>query len=125
MSSILQNTLAMMEQLRQGDFLTGMEEYYADDAVNEESTGAKTVGRDAIIANEKKVLESVADFKGATIHSVAGHETSPGNGVTFAEYSLRVDLKDGATFNPDQVQVSKWVDGKVAHTKFYYDPSQI
>ena len=46
MTSILDNTQAMMDQLRQGDFLTGMETFYADDAVNEECTGTKVVGRD-------------------------------------------------------------------------------
>jgi ketosteroid isomerase-like protein len=125
MASILDNTHAMMEQLRQGDFLTGMEQYYAEDAVNEECTGAKVVGRDAIIANEKSVLEGVQTFHGVTVHAVAGHETSPGNGVTFAEYSVRVDMKDGSTFNPDQVQVTTWVNGEATHIKFYYDPAGV
>lgn len=125
MSSILENTAAMMSQLQRGDFLTGMERFYAEDAVNEECTGARTVGRDAIIANEKEVLDGVETFHGVTVHAVGGHETSPGNGVTFAEYSVRVDMKDGSTFNPDQVQVTTWVDGKATHIKFYYDPSQL
>lgn len=125
MSSIIDNTNTMMEQLKQGDFLSGMEQFYADDAVNEEITGAKVVGREAIIENEKKVLEGVQAFHSVTVHSVGGHETSPGNGVTFAEYSIRVDMKDGSTFNPDQVQVTTWKDGKATHIKFYYDPSQM
>lgn len=123
MTSIIDHTNTMMEQLRQGDFLSGMEQFYAEDAVNEEVTGAKIVGRDAIIENEKKVLDGVKTFHGITVHAVGGHETSPGNGVTFAEYALRVDLKDGSTFNPEQVQVTTWKDGKATHIKFYYDPS--
>ncbi|RNC81212.1 MAG: nuclear transport factor 2 family protein [Phycisphaera sp.] len=125
MSSIIDHTNTMMEQLQQGDFLSGMEQFYADDAVNEEVTGAKVVGREAIIENEKNVLEGVKAFHSVTVHSVGGHETSPGNGVTFAEYSIRVDMKDGSTFNPDQVQVTTWKDGKASHIKFYYDPSQM
>jgi ketosteroid isomerase-like protein len=125
MSSIIDNTNTMMEQLKRGDFLSGMEQFYADDAVNEEITGAKVVGREAIIENEKKVLEGVKAFHSVNVHSVGGHETSPGNGVTFAEYSIRVDMKDGSTFNPDQVQVTTWKNGKASHIKFYYDPAQM
>ena len=125
MSSILEKTQAMMEQIQQGEFIQGMEDFYADDAVNEEATGAKTVGRQAIIENEKKFLEGVAAFHGVSVHAVGGLETSPGNGVTFAEYSIRVDLKDGKTFNPDQVQVTRWENGQAKHIKFYYDPAQL
>ena len=125
MTSIIDHTNTMMDQLRQGDFLSGMEQFYAEDAVNEEATGAKIVGRDAIIENEKKVLDGVETFHGITVHAVGGHETSPGNGVTFAEYALRVDMKDGSTFNPEQVQVTTWKDGKVTHIRFYYDPSEL
>ena len=67
----------------------------------------------------------MATFHGATIHAVGGRETSPGNGVTFAEYELRVDMKDGSTFNPKQVQVMHWRNGLARHIKFYYDPGQL
>jgi len=125
MQTIIEKTQTIMDQLQAGEFIKGMEDYYADDAVNEEVTGAKIEGKQAIIDNEHTILEQVAAFHGAKVHAVGGQETSPGNGVTFAEYELKVDLKDGASFNPTQVQVMQWENGMAKHIKFYYDPAQL
>ena len=60
MESLLDKQNVIMDQLIAGDFITGMETYYADDAVNEEASGAKVEGKQRIIANEKSFLEGVA-----------------------------------------------------------------
>lgn len=125
-ATLLDKTTQMIEALKEGKFVEGMEEFYADDAVNEEASGAKVEGKANIIANEKKVLEQVKAYHGIEIKSIgAGSDDGNGNGVTFAEYKLTVDMKDGSTFNPDQVQVTRWRDGKANHIKFYYDPSKL
>jgi hypothetical protein len=124
--TLLDKTKRMIEALKEGKFVEGMEGFYADDAVNEEPTGAKIEGKANIIANEKKVLEQVKAYHGIEIKAVgAGPDDGNGNGVTFAEYKLTVDMKDGSTFNPDQVQVTRWRDGKAYHIQFYYDPSKL
>ncbi len=122
-TSLLEKTRDMINGLKDGRFVEGMEAYYADDAVNEEPTGAKVVGKAAIIANEKEVLANVAAYHGIEIKSIGvGQDDGQGNGVTFAEYKLNVDMKDGSKFNPDQVQVTRWENGKAKHIKFYYNP---
>jgi len=122
--SLLEKTKTIMEQLKNGQFVEGMEEFYADDAVNEETDGRQTVGKAAIIANEKEILANVKAYHGIDVKAVGvGEDDGAGNGVTFAEYKLTVDLKDGSQFNPDQVQVTRWKDGKAVHIKFYYDPN--
>jgi hypothetical protein len=121
--SLIEKTRRMIEGLREGRFVEGMEEFYADDVVNEEPTGATIEGKDAIIANEKATLENVATFHGIEIRSIGvGDDDGRGNGVTYAEYKLTVDMKDGSRFNPDQVQVTRWKEGKAQHVKFYYNP---
>ena len=93
---------------------------------NEEATGAKIEGKANIIANEKNILANVKAYHGIDIKAIAGgRDDGKGNGVTFAEYKLTVDMNDGSTFNPDQVQVTRWRDGKAYHIKFYYDPSKL
>ena len=157
--TLLDKTKRMIEALKEGKFVEGMEEFYADDAVNEEVTGAKIEGKANIIANEKKILANVKAYHGIEIKAMAGGpDDGKGNGVrdasdgadfaesvqqkfnlfnpagiplratlsvTFAEYKLTVDMNDGSTFNPDQVQVTRWRDGKAHHIKFYYDPSKL
>ena len=124
MSTLLEKTQQIMDMLAQGQFVEGMEQFYADNAVNEEPTGVKIEGKQAIIDNEKAILEQVAAYHGIEVRSVGvGTDDGNGNGVTFAEYKLSVDMKDGSKFNPDQVQVTRWEDGKAVHIKFYYNPA--
>lgn len=121
--SLLDKTKQMIEGLREGRFVEGMEEFYAEDAVNEEPTGVRTEGKDTIIENERKTLENVETFHGIEIRSLGvADDDGNGNGTTFAEYKLTVDMKDGSRFNPDQVQVTRWKNGKAQHIKFYYNP---
>ncbi len=122
--SLLDKTHRIIEMLKQGQFVEGMEEFYADDVVNEEPTGDKTVGKAVIIANEKEILANVAAYHGCEVRSVGvSADDGSGNGVTFAEYKLSVDMKDGSKFNPDQVQVTRWKNGQAVHNKFYYNPN--
>ena len=122
-ATLIDKTRSMIEALEEGKFVEGMEEFYADDAVNEEPNGTRIEGKAAIIENEKKVLENVAAYHGIEIKAFgAGSDDGQGNGVTFAEYKLSVDMKDGSKFNPDQVQVTTWKDGKASHIRFYYNP---
>jgi ketosteroid isomerase-like protein len=121
--SLLEKQQKILDQLANGQFVEGMEEFYADDAVNEEPTGVRIEGKAAIIENEHKVLEAVEAFHGLEVRSVGSHDDGNGNGVTFAEYSLRVDMKDGTKFNPDQVQVTRWENGLARHIRFYYNPN--
>lgn len=121
--SLLAAQQDILDMVKQGQFVEGMEKYYADDAVNIEPTGDTRRGKQAIIENEKNILEQVAAFHGIEVRSVGvGEDDGNGNGVTFAEYKITVDMKDGSKFNPDQVQVTRWVDGKAKEIKFYYNP---
>ncbi len=122
--SLLDKTKRMIEGLKEGRFVEGMEEFYAEDAINEEPTGDQTVGKETIIENEKNILEQVSEYHGIEIKVFgAGEDDGAGNGVTFAEYRLSVDMKDGSKFNPDQVQVTRWENGLAKHIKFYYNPN--
>ena len=122
--SLLDKTQQILEMLVRGEFVEGMEKFYADDAINEEPTGVLTCGKQAIIDNEKNILQQVKTYHGIEVKATGvGEDDGKGNGVTFAEYKLRVDMKDGSKFNPEQVQVTRWENGKAKHIKFYYNPN--
>lgn len=114
-----------MSQLEAGEFVQGMETFYADDAINEEANGDQVVGKAKIIANEHIILEQVKAFHGCTVRSIGANDDGNGNGTTFAEYELKVDMKDGTSFNPKQVQVTRWENGLAKHIQFYYDPAKL
>ncbi len=122
--SLIDKTKRMIESLKEGKFVEGMEEFYADDVINEEPNGARIEGKAALIEHEKKTLAQVSAFHGIEIRSFgAGDDDGQGNGTTFAEYKMSIDMKDGSKFSPDQVQVTRWGNGKAKHIKFYYDPN--
>ncbi len=122
MANLLEKTQRIMEMVAAGQFVEGMEEFYADDVVNVEGDGTRTEGKSTLIANERAFLEKVTAYHGAKIGPIASaSDDGQGNGVTFAQYSISADLTDGK-FTPDQVQVTQWKDGKVAEVRFYYDP---
>jgi len=122
--TLLEKTREILDMLKKGEFVEGMEKFYADDVVNEEPTGATIRGKAAIIENEKTILQQVKAYHGIEVKSVGvGEDDGQGNGVTFAEYKLTVDMKDGSKFNPDQVQVTRWKNGKAVHNTFYYNPN--
>ena len=124
LESLLEKKQQILELLKKGQFVEGMEQFYVDDAINEEPTGVTIQGKQAITENEKKFLQQVKTYHGIEIKAVGvGEDDGKGKGVTFAEYKLSVDMKDGGKFNPDQVQVTRWKKTKAVHTKFYYNPS--
>lgn len=123
LESLLTKTQQIIALLVKGEFVEGMEQFYADDVIAEEPTGVMIQGKQAIIDNEKKILQQVKAYHGIEVKAVGvGDDDGKGNGVTFAEYKLQVDMKDGSKFNPDQVQVTRWANGKAKHIKFYYNP---
>ena len=122
--SLLGKNQQILDMLKKGEFVEGMEQFYADDVMNEEPTGVIIKGKQAVIENEKNILQQVKAYHGIEVKSVGvGEDDGNGNGVTFAEYKLSVDMKDGSKFNPDQVQVTRWKNGKAVHIKFYYNPN--
>ena len=81
--TLLEKTKRMIEGLKDGKFVEGMEEFYADDVINEEPTGVKTAGKATLIENEKETLENVAAYHGIEISSFGvGEDDGQGSGVT-------------------------------------------
>ena len=98
-----------------GRALEGLEKYYAEDVVMQENLDPPTTGKDGNRRREAAFFESVARVRQITLHSAAanGH-------VSFSEWTLDVDLKDGSRRTLRQVAARRWRDGLVVHERFYY-----
>ena len=100
--SLIYETARMIRDLVLVKVVEVMEEFYTDHAINEESIGDRTEGKQTISANEKQVLENVAAFHGCENRSIGvASDDSAGKEVMYAEDKLTVDLKDYGQFNPD------------------------
>lgn len=108
--------------VKDGKFVEGMLDFYAEDVVSEEPTGVKHEGLQALVAFEKEAVSHVTKFYGMDVISKGvGDDDGNGNGTTYIEYKVGWDTDKGEQVRIEQVQVNRWKNGKVKHVKFYYN----
>ena len=114
----------VINYLKQGKFVEGIEDFYADDATAQENTNAPTVGRDAMVKNERAFLTKVTAYHGIKVLAAAIDDQGGGNGIVFYETVMQWDQSDKGHVSVNQVVVERWKDGKIAHIRFYgnFDP---
>ncbi len=95
--------------------LEGLKKHYAEDAVMQENFDPPTFGKDANRRREAAFFESVARVREVTLHSAATNGS-----VSFSEWTLDLDLKDGSRLTLRQVAARRWSDGRIVHERFYY-----
>lgn len=54
---------ALVREVKAGHYVEAIEAHYADDASSHESTGINTFGKPALVAKERKFLESVQSWE--------------------------------------------------------------
>jgi hypothetical protein len=108
----------LLDYIREGRIMDGMNEFYSDDVVMEEPMYGKTVGLPANLEREQRFVDSVKEFKGFRVDNVA---TGPGLSI----YETVMDWVDveGNEIHAEQVAVATWKDGKIVHERFYYATS--
>lgn len=122
--NLLEEQRTFVQRCAKGEFVEVMVDYYHDDVYQIEGDGSRRESKKAIVEFEQEFLKNVAAFHGIELKNVAvASDDGSGNGVTMAQYSIKADMKDGSVFNPDQVQVSHWENGKIVALRYYYDPS--
>jgi len=117
----------VIDYLKQGKFVEGIEEFYAEDATAQENTNAPTVGRATMVKNERAFLTTVTAYHGIEVLATAIDDQGGGNGVVFYEAIMQWDQSDKGHVSVNQVVVERWKNGKIAHIRFYgnFDPGPI
>jgi hypothetical protein len=101
-----------------GRILDAMNEFYSADVVMQENAKPGTAGLAANIEREKQFLAYVKTWVGYTVKSV-----SIGKDTAAVESVIEFVGTDGKDVRIEQVSVTKWVNGKIVHERFYYDAS--
>lgn len=113
MSNVRLNEL--LDYVRQGRIIDGINEFYADDVVMEEPMYGRTEGKAANLVREQHFVDSVKEFKGFAVPRMAiGEDTA------FYENVMDWVGQDGTEYHLEQVSVQTWKDGKIVHERFYY-----
>lgn len=101
-----------------GRFIDALQRFYHPAAVVWENRQQSRVGLDALIQNERVVLSRFTTVKAhATQVMVDGDHVAIHWGFEFHSDHARIAL--------DEIAVQQWVDGKIVHERFYYDPAQL
>ncbi len=107
------NTLLGM--LEQGQFVEGMQAFFAPDVTIQEVGQAPKTGRELTIEVEKELLEGVSEFIQYSAHSIGA-----GGDKTFYEATMEFKTTDGQHVVQNQAVVTTWKDGKIVDERYYH-----
>ena len=97
-----------------------IESFYTADASMQENQSAPRVGRDVLVANERRVL--------AKAHSLASQCVRPvfvsGDKVVI-RWIFRFEYLDGTTTRMEELAYQRWDGERIAEETFFYDPAQL
>lgn len=106
----------LLNYISQGKIIEAMNEFYDKDTVMQDNANPPTQGLAANIEREKQFLSGVKEWKGFNVTA-----SGAGDNATFYEASMDFIATNGQPVHLEQVAVSKWKNGKIAHERFYYD----
>ena len=84
----------VIDYLKQGKFVEGIEEFYAEDATAQENINIPTVGLATMLKNERAFLTTVTAYHGIEVLATAIDDQGGGNGVVFYEAIMQWDQSD-------------------------------
>ena len=113
----LERAKDLYSRVAQGQLMDAFETYYAENVVMTEPRGTRE-GKDACRKAEEEFLASVETFHGMDVTAFAADEEK---GKVLIEVQMDVTFKGGQRVQMEQVAVQTWVNGQIAHERFYYN----
>ena len=96
-----------------------VEEFYADGATMQENQAPPRVGRDAHVANERRVLARARAITSTCVRPVL----ASGDHVAI-RWRFRFEWHDGTVTEMEEVAWQRWEGERIAEETFFYDPAQ-
>ena len=111
---------AFAKAVESNDHVGAIERFYAEDASTRENMAQPTVGKQALIAKERKVL--------ASYKSVATTRLSPilmdGDTVVF-HWRFEFTPENGHVRTMEELALQTWRGEELIEERFFYDPRQL
>lgn len=109
-----------VEMVEGGRFLEAMETFYAADATMQENEQPPRIGKDALLANERKVIGGT---KRVTAQAVGPVFVDGDHAVV--RWRFEFEGRDGSVRRVDEIAHQRWRGEKIVEEKFFYDPAQM
>jgi hypothetical protein len=97
-----------------------LEEFYTAGASMRENQSSPRVGREAHIANERRVLAKAKRVSSTCVRPVFVH----GDRVVI-RWIFRFEWLDGTVTRMEELAYQRWEGERVAEEEFFYDPAQL
>ena len=113
----LERFIARVEQNAHAEAL---EEFYTVNATMRENQKEPRVGRELLVANERKVLARAKTVRSECIRPVFVND----NHVVI-RWTFEFDWLDGTFTRMEELAYQRWEGERVAEERFFYDPVQL
>lgn len=115
-SETLERFIARVEQNAHAE---AIEEFYAPNASMQENRSAPRVGRDLLVAHERKVLSRVKSVASQCVRPALVN----GDHVVI-RWVFNFEWQDGSKTRIEELAYQRWVGEHIAEETFFYDPAQ-
>ena len=116
-AAVLERFIARVEENAHADAIA---EFYTEDASMRENLGAPRVGRDGLIANERRVLARARAVRSQCVRPVF----VAGDRVVI-RWIFEFDWLDGRQTRMEELAYQRWEGDRIAEEQFFYDPAQL
>lgn len=96
-----------------------IEEFYTANASMRENTGPPRVGRDLLVARERKTLA-----RARTVHSKCVRPVLVSGDQVVVRWIFRFEWLDGTVTRMEELAYQRWEGERIAQETFFYDPAQ-
>lgn len=112
-------TLArFIARVEQGAHVEAIEEYYHADATMRENMAPPRVARDALVANEARVLRQVR-----SVHSRCVGPVFVNGDHVVIRWAFRFEGNDGSIRELEELAYQQWRGERILAEQFFYDPA--
>jgi SnoaL-like protein len=116
-SETLQRFIARVEQNAHAE---AIEEFYTADASMQENQMAPRIGRDLLVAHERKVLARAKSVKSTCVRPVFVHDEH-----VVIRWIFEFVWLDGSASRIEELAYQRWDGERIARETFFYDPVQL
>jgi hypothetical protein len=106
-------------RVEQNAHVEAIEEFYTSEASMQENQSAPRVGRDGLVANERRILARARSVTSKCVRPILV------NGDTVViRWVFRFEWRDGTTTRMEELAYQRWKGERIAEETFFYDPAQ-
>lgn len=113
----LERFIAMVEATR---FVEAIEAFYADDATMQENQQPPRVGKAALLAGERKVLEG-----SRSVHARCVRPVFASGDQVVIRWHFDFEDRYRTVARVDELALQRWQGERIVEEKFFYDPAQL